>query len=133
MHLSMNTDDVSGGKKNLEVDYMVNYKWTQGFFPIWTPFPDKPAQVQLSGNVTLPKQTWGDGEGEGEGEEGAPEPPTKMTMKTPFAMYHDTGTHRNGVVPWQEYEYFWFAHKVTEPKETKAGETNSAKGASKEE
>jgi len=133
MHLSMNTDDVSGGKKNLEVDYMVNYKWSQGFFPIWTPFPDKPAQVQLSGNVTLPKQSWGDGEGEGKGEEGAPEPPTKLAMKTPFAMYHATGTHRNGVVPWQEYEYFWFAHKVTEPKGAEASGTKSAKGPSSEE
>ncbi|HEY1463741.1 MAG TPA: hypothetical protein VGF44_10020 [Terriglobales bacterium] len=133
MHLSMNTDDVSGGKKNLEVDYMVNYKWSQGFFPIWTPFPDKPGQVKPSGTVTLPKQTWGDGEGEGEGEEGAPEPPTSLTMKTPFAMYHDTGAHRNGVVPWQEYEYFWFAHKVTEPAGTAASETKSAKGPAKEE
>ena len=77
MHLSMNTDDVSGGKKNLEVDYMVNYKWSQGFFPIWTPFPDKPAQVQLSGNVTLPKQSWGDGEGEGGGERLAPNHPRR--------------------------------------------------------
>lgn len=133
MRLSMNTDDAWGGKKNLEVDYMVNFKWTQGFFPIWTPFPDKPAQAHLSGTVALPKQTWGDGEGEGEGEEGAPEPPTKMTMKIPFAMYHDTGTHRNGVVPWQEYEYFWFAHKVTQPKGSGPSEPSSAKPAGKEE
>lgn len=124
MHLTMDMD-VSGGKKNLEVDYMVNYKWSQGFFPIWTPFPDKPAQVQLSGTVTLPKQTWGDGEGEGAGEEGAPEPPTKLTMKSPFAMYHDTGTHRNGVAPWQEYEYFWFAHKVTEPPKTETSQSGA--------
>ena len=33
----------------------------------------------------------------------------------PSAKFHAAGTHRNGVAAWQEYEYNWVAHKVTEP------------------
>ena len=37
-------------------------------------------------------------------------------MSSPFAVFHQTGEHRSGVKPWQEYEYFWYAHQVTKPK-----------------
>jgi hypothetical protein len=29
-----------------------------------------------------------------------------------FAYVEDTGTHRNGVKPWEEYEDVWFAQKL---------------------
>jgi len=36
-----------------------------------------------------------------------------------FAYMEDTGTHRNGVKPWQEYEYVWFAQKLDNQKTIK--------------
>ena len=100
--------DVTGGDKQLYVEYMVNYKKEVHPFPAWSPFLDKPLDAQPSGIEPLYHQN----------PKGAGKPSTGQTdlvMGTPFASLHDSGNQRNGVKVWHGYEYFWNAWKVMEP------------------
>ncbi len=118
--------DVSGGDKQLYVEYMVNYKKEIHPFPTWTPFLPDPADAQPSGIEPLFYQTpnptqaqYKDGlTGEARTSPVAGKPSTKridLVMGVPFAAFHQTGSQRNGVRVWHEYEYFWNAWKVMEP------------------
>jgi hypothetical protein len=82
--LYLTMDDLTGGSRELTIEYMVNYKTDKGQFPAFSPFLTDPAEVHVSG-------------------------------PGPVATFHAAGMHRNGVAAWQEYEYEWSAHKVTEP------------------
>jgi hypothetical protein len=100
--------DVTGGDKQLYVEYMVNYKKEVHPFPAWSPFLDKPLDAQSSGVEPLYHQN----------PKGAGKPSTGQTdlvMGTPFASLHESGSQRNGVKAWHGYEYFWNAWKVMEP------------------
>jgi hypothetical protein len=114
--LYLTMDELSGGPNSLTVKYMVNYKWDQGTFPAFSPFPEKPGEMHTSGDVIIPPSSLpGSEPAKGKGPEGKKAKPKAVHMTAPYAVFHQTGTHRNGVAPWQEYEYYWFVHKVTEP------------------
>jgi hypothetical protein len=106
--------DVYEGSTDLVVEYSVNYRKSQSKFPAWSPYiDDRGADVQPSGTLrVLQHQVVKD-------KSGAPHDiltAQDTQMGSPFAVFHQTGTHRNGVQPWQEYEYFWYAAQVTQPK-----------------
>jgi len=103
--------EVFDGSKDLTVVYQVNYKTDKNKFPAWSPFTNKPGVIWMSNG---PKTQ---------------EPPEQvqqlfqqMGAKLPtadgsvFAYMEDTGTHRNGVKPWEEYEYIWFVQKLDDHK-----------------
>ncbi len=118
MYLKMDGDPYDGPKQ-LEIQYMVNYKWDHGYFPVWSPFLSGPGHVKSSGTVTAPPKHKLQASGSGEAGVGKATPNqsgTAMTFNTPVAVFEEKGTHRNGVAPWQEYEYFWYAHQVTQTK-----------------
>jgi hypothetical protein len=96
--------DVTGGDKQLYVEYMVNYKKEVHPFPAWSPFLDRPADAHLSGIETQMFT-----------QKGKPVTGSTVAMSAPFATFHETGTQRNGVKAWHGYEYFWNAWKVVEP------------------
>jgi hypothetical protein len=106
--------DVYKGDKDLVVEYMVNWKKAQSKFPTWSPFlDDNGADVSPTGTMrVLERQVLKD-------KSGVPHDILSAhdtQMSSPFAVFHQTGEHRSGVKPWQEYEYFWYAHQVTKPK-----------------
>jgi hypothetical protein len=86
--LYLNMGQLTGGPSQLTVEYMVNFKWDQGQFPAFSPFLDQPADVARAGTGTASPAT---------------------------ATFQAAGTHRNGIAPWQQYEYNWVAHRVTAP------------------
>ena len=115
--LYLTMDELTGGPNSLTVKYMVNYKWDQGKFPAFSPFLEKPGEMQLSGDVNIPPSSLRGPEtpkGKGTTPVKVAKPKTEH-LTAPYAVFHQTGTHRNGVNVWQEYEYYWFVHKVTEP------------------
>lgn len=120
--------DVKDGDKNLTIEYMVNYKKENAQFPCWTPFLDDGADVFAEGNETvyevkeiIEKIVFKDEE---TGQNITIDVPTKETKSkeiyrsSPFATFRESGVHRNKKSMWHEYEYFWNAHKLTEPKDT---------------
>jgi hypothetical protein len=100
--------DVTGGDKQLYVEYAVNYKKEVHPFPTWSPFLDKPADAQVSGTEPVYSQ-----KSNSAGKQVTVQ--TDLAMGAPFATLHETGTQRNGVKAWHGYEYFWNAWKVMEP------------------
>lgn len=76
------------GDKNLYIEYSVNYQKTKRSFPTWSPFLDSP------GDLTPAFARKG------------------LTTLSAKASFKQSGTHRNGVQPWQEYEYIWTAEKI---------------------
>jgi hypothetical protein len=103
--------DFLDGDKNLIVQYQVNYKTEKQPFPAWSPFTNQPGIVWLSnGPKTQPPP------------EEVEQLAQKMGMNisaadgSAFAYLEDTGTHRNGVKPWEEYEYVWFVQKLDNQK-----------------
>ena len=119
--LYLNMDgDVSDGPKELTVKWSVNYKWDKGTYPTYSPFLSGPGDANTSGYMkTYELKESEGGEGEGKGGKHSPKLPTPVQktvyVPTPFATFHEQGEHRDGKKPWREYEYFWYAHKVTEP------------------
>ena len=118
--------DVSGGDKNLYVQYTVNYQKSTHPFPTWSPFMDEGADVKGKGECTVydretnieVKQYYDKKEKkyktiEFERDRSIPK---KMNFDTPFAVFHKAGKQRNNVRVWHEYEYNWRAFKLTEPK-----------------
>lgn len=118
--------DVQGGDKQLWVEYMVNYKKEKKPFPTWSPLLKEPGDVRGSGiervlerKVVKSTKTFTD---KVSGKEKSVEVPREVTvaqdvvMGTPFATFRQSGTQRNGVKVWHEYEYYWNAHKLTQPK-----------------
>jgi hypothetical protein len=118
--------DVSGGDKRLFVEYTVNYRKDVRPFPTWSPFLQKPGDARTSGieriyrRVDTKKPTQYTDPVTGKTKTVfIPESHTEVVdllRGSPFAASHETGDHRNGVKPWLEYEYFWNASKVMEPK-----------------
>lgn len=112
MYLQMG--DVQGGSNQLQVEYSVNYKRGGGAFPTFSPFLSDPGDVSASGTLDSYKRQ----PAPSKGKTGAPQLVTVKTtqnMPTPFASFHAAGAHRNGVPGWHEYEYYWYAYKVTQP------------------
>ena len=100
--------EVTGGDKNLHVEYMVNYKKEVRAFPTWSPFLDAPADAQPSGIEPLYYQKSGQG--------GKPTTARiDLVVGVPFASLHEMGSQRKGVKVWHDYEYFWNAWKIMEP------------------
>jgi len=103
--------DVMEGSKDLMVVYQVNYKTDKKPFPAWSPFTHKPGVVWINNGPKTQKP---------------PEEVTQLAQKmgtnistadgSIFAYMEDTGTHRNSVKPWQEYEYVWFVQKLDNQK-----------------
>ena len=103
--------DVFEGSKDLTVVYQVNYKTDKKPFPAWSPFTNKPGVIWI---------------GSGPKKQKPPEEVAQLAQKmgtsisiadgSVFAYMEDTGTHRNGVKPWQEYEYVWFVQKLDNQK-----------------
>jgi hypothetical protein len=119
--------NVYDGDKNLTIEYMVNYKKENPNFPTWSPFLKDAGEVHESGieivrerKTVVRKEEYVD---KATGKKSTVEIPEEITFEkeiyqeTPFATFQKSGTHRNNVKVWQEYEYFWNAHKLTEPKE----------------
>jgi hypothetical protein len=76
------------GDKNLYVEYSVNYRKTRKPFPAWSPFVNASAAI-------------------------APAFVRKgLGALSAQATFEESGSHRNGVQPWEEYKYFWRAEKV---------------------
>jgi hypothetical protein len=103
--------DVYEGSKDLIVQYQVNYKTEKRPFPAWSPFSNKPGVIWVSNGPKTQKP---------------PEAVVQLAQKmgtdisaaegSVFAYVEDTGTHRNGVKPWEEYEYVWFVQKLDDHK-----------------
>jgi outer membrane protein OmpA-like peptidoglycan-associated protein len=119
--------DVYDGDKNLTLEYMVNYKKENPKFPTWSPFLKDAGDVHESGTeivrerkTVVRKEEYID---KATGEKMTIEIPEEITVEkeifqdAPFVTFDEAGTHRNKVKVWQEYEYFWNAHKLTEPKD----------------
>jgi hypothetical protein len=107
MHLEMD-GDVTGGDKNLYVEYTVNYKREKRPFPTWSPFLDKPGDARKSGTERVLERRMG-----ADGREFTVA--QDVPRGTPFVNFSARGAQRNGVRVWHEYEYFWNAHKIVEP------------------
>lgn len=103
--------DVLDGDKNLIVQYQVNYKTEKQPFPAWSPFTNQPGVIWISNGP----QTQQPPE---EVEQLAQKMGTSLSAAdgSMFAYVEDKGTHRNGVKPWEEYEYVWFAQKLDNQK-----------------
>ncbi|MEW5765521.1 MAG: hypothetical protein ACOYXN_03395 [Acidobacteriota bacterium] len=76
---------VQGGDPQLWVQYTVNYVTEKKPFPCWSPFLDGPGTVYVDRHTGAAK-----------------------------ASFRETGEHRNGVTPWQEYIYVWEAEKMAD-------------------
>jgi hypothetical protein len=118
--------DVEGGDPSLTVQYMVNYKTSEGKFPTWTPFLDASGTAEQSGEFPVysrvtetTTKTFPDAATGNPVTIQVPHDVTKETtllMPSPFVTFHETGEHRGGSQIWQNYEYVWNAHRITEPK-----------------
>jgi len=135
--------DVKDGDKNLTIEYMVNYIKENAQFPCWTPFLDDGADIFSEGYETvyevkeiIEKKIFKD---EKTGQMITIDVPTKETKSkkiyrsSPFATFHESGVHRNKKSMWHEYEYFWNAHKLTEPKDEDSEEPDDQKKSQKRE
>jgi hypothetical protein len=78
--------DVMEGDKQLWISYMVNYQRERKPFPCWSPFLKGPGRVSLAGKNGRPS-----------------------------VQFEETGTHRNGFKPWEEYKYAWSAELMPDP------------------
>lgn len=106
MHLEM--DGPVQGDPNLYVEYMVNYRGEKRPFPTWSPFLSEGAKATRSGvERVMTRQRIKDGREVAVAQD--------IVRGSPFATFRETGTQRNGVKVWHEYDYYWNAHKVTEP------------------
>jgi len=134
MNLKMD-GDVYAGDKNLVVEYMVNWKRDRKTFPTWSPYiEDEGGNVEENGSMRVLERTVVTGTCKEVNAKrkalGAPPDPNckdsgvphevtvahDVHMASPFATFHKTGTQRNHVKVWHEYEYFWYAHQITKPK-----------------
>ncbi|MBT8494423.1 MAG: hypothetical protein KJO07_15310, partial [Deltaproteobacteria bacterium] len=124
--LKLKMGKLEGGSDKLTVEYQVNYKTDRAKFPAWSPFLKDYGVVRKSGSRTsyerkidiIKKKIKN------------PQTGKKETLRyqrkhthansdyqdSPFATFYERGKHRNRVRVWQEYEYFWSAYKLTEPK-----------------
>jgi hypothetical protein len=124
--------DVYDGSKDLVVEYQVNYKTEKQKFPTWSPFEADGAGATLmpQGNMRIIERkvtyTTKDDPSSCTVKKGVKtcaqikvpheqNVATDSYSKTPFAIMHKTGEHRNNTEVWHEYEYFLHAHKVTSP------------------
>jgi hypothetical protein len=78
---------VQGGDPQLWVQYTVNYVTEKKPFPCWSPFLEGPGTLYADRHTGAAK-----------------------------ASFRETGEHRNGVKPWQEYIFVWEAEKMEDPK-----------------
>lgn len=86
--LRLRMDGDVDGDKNLYVEYTVNYQKTKTPFPTWSPFLEAPGRVSRQ----FVRQ--------------------QLDTLSATAEFSETGTQRNGVKVWHEYEYGWRAEKV---------------------
>ncbi|MBN2728302.1 MAG: hypothetical protein JXR53_03680 [Bacteroidales bacterium] len=119
--------DVTGGSKDLTIEYMVNYEKETPTFPTWSPFQKDPATMHAAGSeatiyeqeTKMIKKEYVDYV---TGEKKTVEVPVqeteekKVTLPFPFATFREAGMHRNGVSVWQEYEYNWEVYKANQSK-----------------
>ncbi len=118
----------NGGSKDLVVEYTVNYETERPTFPIWSPFLDeKPATIYPSNreyiiydyvnkNVEKKYNEYDPNTGESTQQTVTVSTPTldttKETLEFPMATFKASGTKRDGVDVWHEYEYSWNAYRV---------------------
>nr|MCH9740367.1 hypothetical protein [Campylobacterota bacterium] len=120
---------LNGGSEELTVQYTVNYETERPTFPVWSPFLEESGTVYPANR----KQVIYDYEDKSEeksynaydantgtatSETISVTTPTidvnKETLEFPLATFKASGTKRNGVSVWHEYEYGWNAYRVSE-------------------
>jgi len=125
----LHMDDVrNGGSNNLVVEYTVNYETETPTFPIWSPFFDEQAGTIYPSNRKYVTYDYVNEDVEKtynayDSHTGAVTPSTvtvskpkiisdEKTLEFPMATFQASGTKRNGVEVWHEYEYSWNAYRV---------------------
>ena len=128
-HMFLNMDGLrDGGSKDLVVEYTVNYETERPTFPIWSPFLDEqPATIYpahreyvtydyVNKNVDKKYNEYDPNTGTATQRTVAVSTPSldtqKETLEMPMATFKASGTKRNGVDVWHEYEYSWHAYRV---------------------
>jgi hypothetical protein len=109
------------GDDNLWIEYTVNYQTDKASFPVWSPFMSNPGMVKGGGIYKY--QEVKDVEKEIEYVNPTTKKKEKITvteqkitekeeiMHKPFAEFNQSGTQRNNVSVWHEYEYNWAVFK----------------------
>ena len=109
------------GDNNLWIEYTVNYQTDKASFPVWSPFMSNPGMVKGGGIYKY--QEVKDVEKEIEYVNPTTKKKEKITvteqeitekeeiMHKPFAEFNQSGTQRNNVSVWHEYEYNWAVFK----------------------
>jgi len=127
-HMFLNMDGLrNGGSKDLVVEYTVNYETERPTFPIWSPFLEEPATVYptnreyviydyLNKNVEKKYNEYDPNTGKATQRTVTVSTPTldtkKENLEFPMATFKASGTKRDGVDIWHEYEYSWNAYRV---------------------
>lgn len=135
--------DVNDGDKNLTIEYMVNYKKENPTFPTWSPFLKDAGDVKESGTEIVRERKTVTRKEEfidkATGKKMTVEIPEEITTEkevyqdAPFATFYESGMHRNNKSMWHEYEYFWNAHRLTEPKDKETEKSDEKDKAQKKE
>jgi len=117
--------DVTGGDKNLYDQYTVNYHTETAPFPTWSPFLANPGDAQPAGIQRVPQLVVTNKQVEytdsATGQTQTVSVPQQhvtyddIARGEPFASFDESGTQRNGVKVWHDYEYVWNAWKIMEP------------------
>ena len=127
-HMYLAMDGLTGGGSDkLTVEYTVNYKTEHPTFPVWSPFLDDPAVVYpadrtvtaykyIPENVTQQYTKYDPQTGAAK-QESVTVPMMRLQAEEkkvnfPMASFKASGTKRNGVSVWHEYEYSWNAYRV---------------------
>jgi len=127
-HMYLAMDGLTGGGSDkLTVEYTVNYKTENPTFPVWSPFLDDPAVIYpadrtvtayeyIPENVTQ-QYTKYDPKTGAATQESVTVPMMRLQaaekkVNFPMASFKASGTKRNGVSVWHEYEYSWNAYRV---------------------
>lgn len=120
---------LNGGSEDLTVEYTVNYQTEKPTFPVWSPFLDEAATVYPSNrkqiiynyedkNEEKSYNSYDANTGTATTKTISVTTPTidvnKDTLEFPIATFKASGTKRNNVSVWHEYEYGWNAYRVSE-------------------
>lgn len=125
--LFLKMDNIDGSDE-LEGEYTVNWQTDRFTFPAWSPFLQEGATVYPGDrNFTIydyetvnVDHTYTDYDPAGfSSQETVSVPTPTLTAQSvyralPMAIFKASGTHRNDVSVWQEYEYEWNAYKLSE-------------------
>jgi len=124
MYLSL--DWITDGSDYLTIEYTVNWQTETPTFPTWSPFLDGAGTVYppsrdvvvydyVTHNVQKSYNDYSLNSTPTQKTVNVPTPalvPESMGLSQPMATFKESGTKRNGVSVWHEYEYGWNAYKV---------------------